>query len=197
MCASPRARTRQRDKVAEVCPQRWSWRPRLARRLRGKFPYARPGSGLAGGSHRGARELDRGQLLRDRKSRHLLGAPRRRRLHGRRRILQVQDLQGSRDGNHVRRADAVDHAGAGAQRPAGGPGLLLIMPKELNMRVFITKQFTNLEGLWYGNKSSLQAANAAAAQQDGRVPAAGPAGRLDRSAQALRQRHGAGSGAPL
>ena len=34
----------------------------------------------------------------------------------------------------------------------------LTMPRELNMRIFITKQFTNLEGLWYGNKSTLQAA---------------------------------------
>lgn len=32
------------------------------------------------------------------------------------------------------------------------------MPEELNMRLFIAKAFTNLEGLYYGNKTSLQAA---------------------------------------
>ncbi|KAF9871775.1 FAD binding domain-containing protein [Colletotrichum karsti] len=31
------------------------------------------------------------------------------------------------------------------------------MPKELNMRLFITPRFTNLEGMFYGNKTGLQA----------------------------------------
>ncbi len=34
----------------------------------------------------------------------------------------------------------------------------ITMPKELNMRVFITSHFINLEGLWYGDKAGLQAA---------------------------------------
>jgi len=31
------------------------------------------------------------------------------------------------------------------------------MPAELNMRVFITNRFVNLEGMYYGNKTDLQA----------------------------------------